>query len=310
MTPREFAGSIVLHAGAVKRPRSTIPAHMEPEHRRAVRTRLAELLGRNLDRVVSPAVLAELSRDTRRLNQAIETLQKDFGVSVDPRAIQGARTVNHLVTLVAGAARRARRTAAANTTTTPADSNPLEPLAPPDAAPAAAARQARSETYESPVAYEGERIHAAAVYCSDGRIGDHVDDFLHNGLGLPRYDRLACPGGPVALTGRFAGFWECRGVEEQLRFLLQVHDVRQVVLVAHQPCAYYLNRLGVPEAGLEAELHKDLDHAAFAVRRADPGIEVAAFMAWLDGGTVRFEKVLATATLDARVSRWRGQVRA
>ena len=37
---------------------------------------------------------------------------------------------------------------------------------------------------------------AAAVYCSDGRFGEHVDDFLHNALKLPRYDRLAVPGVP------------------------------------------------------------------------------------------------------------------
>ena len=58
-------------------------------------------------------------------------------------------------------------------------------------------------SFVSSLPYEAARIYAAAVYCSDGRIGDHVDDFLHNGLGLPRYDRVACPGGPVALSGRF-----------------------------------------------------------------------------------------------------------
>ena len=97
--------------------------------------------------------------------------------------------------------------------------------------------------YRSPVPYEAARINAAAVYCSDGRIGDHMDEFLHQGLALPRYDRVACPGGPVALAGRLLAFWESRGVLEQLRFLVRVHEVRQVVLIAHGGCAYYQERL-------------------------------------------------------------------
>lgn len=36
--------------------------------------------------------------------------------------------------------------------------------------------------YESPVRYEKARIHAAALYCSDGRVGEHFDDFLQSGL--------------------------------------------------------------------------------------------------------------------------------
>ncbi len=36
--------------------------------------------------------------------------------------------------------------------------------------------------YESTVPYEGTRIHAAAIYCSDGRVGEQFDDFLQNGL--------------------------------------------------------------------------------------------------------------------------------
>lgn len=287
---------------------------MEPEHRRAVRARLAELLGQKLEHVVSPAALADLSRDARRLERAIETLQKDFGVSVDPRAIRGVRTVNHLVTLVADAARQSRRAepaAATGRAEAPgrADPNPLatllEKAGPP--APAAPRRKPEADTYDSPIAYEGERIHAAAIYCSDGRIGEQIDDFLHNGFGLPRYDRLACPGGPVALAGRLASFWECRGVEEQLRFLLRVHDVRQVVLVAHLPCAYYVRRLEIAEDKLEAELRHDLEYAVAAVRRAGPGLEVAAFLAWLDGSRLRFEKVLATAALEERAARWRGR---
>lgn len=150
--------------------------------------------------------------------------------------------------------------------------------------------------YESPTPYEAARINAAAIYCSDGRIGDQVDDFLHVALGLPRYDRLACPGGPVALAGRAAAFWDTRGVEEQLRFLLRVHQLLQVVLVAHEACAYYGERLGIAEHRVEQEQRLDLASAASAVRRLDSGIAVAAFFARRAGARISFEPV----RLDAR----------
>ena len=144
-------------------------------------------------------------------------------------------------------------------------------------------------SFVSSVPYEGARIYAAAVYCSDGRIGDHVDDFLHNGLGLPRYDRVACPGGPVALSGRFQAFWDARGVEEQLRFLAQVHDVKTVVLIAHANCAYYLKRLSIPPTGLEAAQREDLAKATATIQRLMPAATVKRYMASLSGTEIRFD---------------------
>jgi hypothetical protein len=148
-----------------------------------------------------------------------------------------------------------------------------------------------SPSYVSALPYEAARVFAAAVYCSDGRIGDHVDDFLHHGLGLPRYDRVACPGGPVALSGRFQAFWDARGVEEQLRFLAQVHDVRTVVLIAHAQCAYYLKRLAIAADRLDAEQREDLHKAAATVHRVMPGAEVKRYMAHLSGVEIRFDAI-------------------
>jgi hypothetical protein len=145
--------------------------------------------------------------------------------------------------------------------------------------------------YVSPLLYEPTRIFAAAVYCSDGRLGDHVDDFLHNGLGLPRYDRVACPGGPVALSGRLAAHWEARGVEEQLRFLAQVHEIRKVVLIAHVGCAYYSHRLALAPEKAEAEQIEDLQKAQWAVERIVSGIEIARYLLRVDGQEVGFETV-------------------
>jgi len=151
-----------------------------------------------------------------------------------------------------------------------------------------------AHAFVSSLPYESERVNAAAVYCSDGRIGDHVDEFLHHGLDLPRYDRVAVPGGPVALSGRFEAFLDARGVEEQLRFLAQVHDVRTVILIAHAPCAYYLKRLGIPPERLDAEQRDDLRKASAAVYRLMPTAKSRCYVARLVDGQIRFDSASHT----------------
>jgi len=143
--------------------------------------------------------------------------------------------------------------------------------------------------FESATAYDPARIHAAAIYCSDGRVGEQIDEFLHLGLGLPRYDRVAVPGGPACLAGSLVTFQEARGVEDALRFLLQVHDLEKVVLIAHEGCAYYRERLRVPDASLITEQRHDLEKAAAVVRRFQADLVVDSFLARLSGTRVRFE---------------------
>jgi hypothetical protein len=286
-----------------------------PDPRPAVQRRLAELLGQKYEWMATSAKLRKLVKDPERLDRVLAILQKDFGVSIDRRLLRAVNTVKDLVNLVAGAAE-----AIAPDTLEKAPTSTLPPRqALPDqvqdspaagaaaTVPALAPRIPRADTYDCPLTYEAERIHAVAVYCSDGRIGDHVDDFLHNGLGLPRYDRVACPGGPVALAGRLTSFWECRGVEEQLRFLVKAHGIERTILIAHQPCAYYAARLGIAPERLEGEQRRDLEQATWGVQRMAPELEVASFMAWIDGTTVRFEKLSTTAGIEQHVSRWRGR---
>ncbi len=146
--------------------------------------------------------------------------------------------------------------------------------------------------YVSPTPYRAERIYAAAMYCSDGRIGDQVDEFLHHGAGFPRYDRLVCPGGPVALSSRLLALWDARGVEEQVRFLVEVHDIRTVVLVAHEGCAYYAHRLGVAVDRIEHEQRADLVKAGAAVAKLAPGVAVQSYFARVSGTAIRFERVI------------------
>ena len=92
--------------------------------------------------------------------------------------------------------------------------------------------------YASPIPFEHQRIGAAAVYCSDGRYGEQMDDFLHNHLGLPRYDRVAIPGGAACLAGHLLAMRES-ALDRQLKFLIESHELSRVVLIAHQDCGFY-----------------------------------------------------------------------
>ena len=146
--------------------------------------------------------------------------------------------------------------------------------------------------FESSVRFDSNRIRAAAVYCSDGRFGDQFDELMHTGLKLPRYDRLAVPGGAACLASHFETYREEEGVVEQLRFLVHVHGLERVVLIAHDECAFYTQRLKVSPLQLESRQREDLKKAVSRVRSIGPRLSVEGFFArktW--EGIIQFEAV-------------------
>ncbi len=144
--------------------------------------------------------------------------------------------------------------------------------------------------FKSDIVFEPHRIHAAAVYCSDGRFGDQCDQFLHEHLGLPNYDRIALPGGPGALAGHAAAAVDAAAVMSDLRFLVEAHELTRVVLIAHGGCAFYAQKLGLTEPALEQQQVQDLQGVAAALREA--GVErVETYLARVAGERVGFEAV-------------------
>jgi len=145
--------------------------------------------------------------------------------------------------------------------------------------------------YESNVPYEYSRIHAAAIYCSDGRVGEHFDDFLQNGLKLPRYDRLALPGGPACLADHPQAHLQAQGVVDELKFLIEVHGLKRIVLIAHEGCAFYTTRLELKDRRLELLQGADLIRAAATVRRVTSIDAVEAYYAHHVRGAIGFESI-------------------
>lgn len=141
------------------------------------------------------------------------------------------------------------------------------------------------------------RIHAAAVYCSDGRFGEHFDEFVQQVLGLPRYDRLAVPGGAACLAGHPQSDREAEVVLAQLDLLVRVHGLERVVLIAHHGCAYYLSFLGVPQLELVSRQEDDLLAAARRIEQMAAGLRVECYMASVHDGRVVFTPMPGT-TLD------------
>jgi hypothetical protein len=151
--------------------------------------------------------------------------------------------------------------------------------------------RAQATPYLSQLAYNPTRIHAAALYCSDGRVGEHFDDFLHNGLSLPRYDRVALPGGPACLAGYSEARLEEQGVVDELRFLIDAHGLSRIVLIAHDGCAFYGERLRVRSQSVEQLQRADLVRAAYAIRNATSLDNIEAYYLRRRDNAMLFEPV-------------------
>lgn len=93
--------------------------------------------------------------------------------------------------------------------------------------------------FTSTQVYNPARIHAMALYCSDGRWGEAFDEFCERRLLLPRYDRWAVPGGPAWVLPRDGRTEGQQIAREQLTLLVRAHELERLVLITHYGCAYY-----------------------------------------------------------------------
>ena len=148
--------------------------------------------------------------------------------------------------------------------------------------------------FTSALPFEAERVGAAAVYCSDGRYGEHMDDFLHNGLLLPHYDRVAIPGGAACLSDHAPALRERMALTRQLQFLIASHGLSRVVLIAHEDCGFYRQNVHpykLRARPLEEFQFADLAKAAAVIRAWNPYPHVDAYIARRTEAGIRFDPV-------------------
>jgi hypothetical protein len=80
-----------------------------------------------------------------------------------------------------------------------------------------------------------ERPHTLVVACSDGRLQEATDAFLHGPLGLVQFDRFYMPGGGGALAASGRDFIRAEHLRRECQYLVELHDVRRVLLLFHGP---------------------------------------------------------------------------
>ncbi len=141
------------------------------------------------------------------------------------------------------------------------------PLAPPwnprynEAAPIMPAPP-RSPLYIPTHPWQRERPRCLVVACSDGRLQAAVDEFLDHVLRVRHYDRLYLPGGPGALVSSGVELVRPTLCRQELRFLIDVHEVEHAILLFHGPAE------GGPDAAICADYRRKLGGASAAEIRA------------------------------------------
>jgi hypothetical protein len=81
------------------------------------------------------------------------------------------------------------------------------------------------------------------IHCSDARFQLHFQDFLRTALGLDHYALIAVPGGPQVLTvldflPKFSWVgWRW------MKFMVDLTRAQHVILIVHDDCRWYQQRL-------------------------------------------------------------------
>jgi hypothetical protein len=114
---------------------------------------------------------------------------------------------------------------------------------------------------ERPHAWTPARPSVLVVACSDGRLQEATDAFLTRHLGVARYDRFYVPGGAGALAASGSDFIRAQQMRRECRYLVELHDVRRVVLLVHGPAA------GGPADAVCADYRRKLSWASPATIR-------------------------------------------
>ena len=121
-----------------------------------------------------------------------------------------------------------------------------------------------------------------AIHCGDYRFQTAFQEFLNRGLNLDgNYDLMVVPGGPLSLIlfdylPKFN--W---AIWKWLRFFVENHKIKRLVLIQHQDCAFYrtmpLHLHSSPEPRQRQE--QDLRRVKAAMAKELPHVAVELYYA-------------------------------
>jgi carbonic anhydrase len=122
---------------------------------------------------------------------------------------------------------------------------------------------------------------ALVIACSDGRIAAELVR-LQKRLHAEDADRMLVPGGPLVLTATGA---ERRVALDCVKSIVDVNNVRQVLLVSHQDCWAYERALGGIGFDQQEILARDLRRVRTLIENQYPGVEVYCYVIpWREDG--------------------------
>ena len=84
---------------------------------------------------------------------------------------------------------------------------------------------------------------------------------------------------------------EEEGVIDELEFLVTAHKLTRIVLIQHQGCAFYTNRLKVRDQSLEQLQKADLVRAAYTIRHWVKIDQIEGYFLRQEGENFVFERV-------------------
>ena len=133
------------------------------------------------------------------------------------------------------------------------------------------------------------------VRCSDHRLARACEDFIEHKLAVPEgtYDLVVVPGGPQFLCAMdYLPKFLWVGLR-WMRFLVEAHEIKRVVLIAHQDCGWYGHVHGKILEGARKEERQcdDLRLARKNLTGSFPQLQVNTFFARLQESGVTFDHV-------------------
>jgi len=145
-------------------------------------------------------------------------------------------------------------------------------------------------TFVATEAFEPAHPKMLALYCSDGRFTNSVEELLHE-LGHRRVDTVTLPGGPALFNVWLAGFSESDAIQRGTSFLVEGHRIERVALFAHAGCGFYKARMpNQPPERIREQQVTDLRSAGVFLRQRHSSLRVTLYYAVADK-TVSFHEV-------------------
>lgn len=136
-------------------------------------------------------------------------------------------------------------------------------------------------SFQSAEKWEEERPDTLVISCVDGRWRPYIQEFISQGLGIsPHTDFMAVPGGVEPLTLVDLIPKDFNFFRRRIESLVAAHGTRRIICIAHQDCAWYLERkIGPFHLDLQDRQLKDLRRAAAWMRETFPNVQVETYFA-------------------------------